>query len=190
MAEKSEKTRVGSSTIAYYFGMTAKNVQLLTKNGIIPGEKVGNYYKYDLDETIQTYIQYLTKKAHGREAASSESSKGRKEEAEADLKRVKADIAALQLKELEGKMHRSEDVEAVITDLVYLIRSMLIALPGRLAVDAAQAQTAAEASVFIRKEVYKILEELADYQYDPEEFAKRVREREGWIQTEIEEEDD
>ena len=87
-------------------------------------------------------------------------------------------------------MHRSEDVEAVITDLVYLIRSMLVALPGRLAVDAAQAQTAAEASVIIRKEVYKILEELADYQYDPEEFAKRVREREGWIQTEIEEEDD
>ena len=44
--------------------------------------------------------------------------------------------------------------------------------------------------MIIRKEVYKILEELADYQYDPEEFAKRVREREGWIQTEIEEEDD
>ena len=70
MAEKSDKTRVGSSTIAYYFGMTAKNVQLLTKNGIIPGKKVGNYYKYDLDETIHPYIQYLKKKAHGREASS------------------------------------------------------------------------------------------------------------------------
>ncbi len=32
--------------------------------------------------------------------------------AEADMKRSKADMAAMQLKELEGKMHRSEDVEA------------------------------------------------------------------------------
>ena len=31
---------------------------------------------------------------------------------------------------LEGTMHRSEDVEAVMTDLVYSIRSMLVALPG------------------------------------------------------------
>lgn len=83
-------------------------------------------------------------------------------------------------KELEGTMHRSEDVEAVMTDLVYNIRSMLIALPGRLAVDVVAAQTAAEASEIIRAEVYKILEELAAYKYDPEEYARRVRDREGW----------
>ena len=89
-------------------------------------------------------------------------------------------MAALQLKELEGTMHRSEDVEAVMTDLVYSIRSMLIALPGRLAVDVSTADTAAEASEIIHTEVYKILEELAAYKYDPEVYARRVRDREGW----------
>ena len=73
-----------------------------------------------------------------------------------------------------------EDVEAVMTDLVYSIRSMLVALPGRLAVDVSSAATAAEASDIIRAEVYKILEELAAYKYDPEEYARRVRDREGW----------
>ena len=81
---------------------------------------------------------------------------------------------------IQQPMHRSEDVEAVMTDLVYSIRSMLVALPGRLAVDVSSAATAAEASDIIRAEVYKILEELAGYKYDPEVYARRVRDREGW----------
>ena len=104
----------------------------------------------------------------------------RKAQAEADLKRSKADIAMLQLNELEGKMHRSDDVEAVMTDLVYAIRSMLIALPGRLAVDVSTTTSAQEASEVIKREVYKILNELSEYKYNPEEYARRVREREGW----------
>ena len=62
----------------------------------------------------------------------------------------------------------------------YSIRSMLVALPGRLAVDVSSAASPAEASEIIRAEVYKILEELAGYKYDPEVYARRVRDREGW----------
>ena len=113
----------------------------------------------------------------------------RKAQAEADLKRSKADIAMLQLNELEGKMHRSEDVEAVMTDLVYAIRSMLIALPGRLAVDVSSVTSAQEASEVIKKEVYKILNELSEYKYNPEEYARRVREREGWTNRADDEEE-
>lgn len=67
-----------------------------------------------------------------------------------------------------------------MTDLVYVIRGMLMALPGRLAVDTAGAASAAETSEIIRVEVYKVLEELAAYKYDPEVYVQRVREREGW----------
>ena len=151
---------VDSKTIAALFELTPRRIQQLTKEGIITATKEGNANRYDLLPTIQKYIRYLTAKA--------------------DLKRSKADIAALQLKELEGTMHRSEDVEAVMTDLVYSIRSMLVALPGSLAVDVSSAATAAEASDIIRAEVYKILEELAGYKYDPEVYARRVRDREGW----------
>ena len=89
-------------------------------------------------------------------------------------------MAEIQLKELKGKMHRSEDVEALTSDLVYTIRSMIIALPGRLAVDVAAVSTAPEASELIRTECFAILEELSNYKYDPEEYARRVRDREGW----------
>ena len=169
---------VDSKTIATLFELTPRRIQQLTKEGVITATKEGNANRYDLLPTIQKYIRYLTAKANGREPSKKDAEiEGRRLEAEADLKRSKADI---QLKELEGTMHRSEDVEAVMTDLVYSIRSMLVALPGRLAVDVSSAATAAEASDIIRAEVYKILEELAGYKYDPEVYARRVRDREGW----------
>lgn len=141
---------VDSKTIAALFDMTPRRVQQLTKDGVIAAVKEGNANRYDLLPTIQRYIRYLTAKANGREPSKKDSEiEGRRLEAEADLKRSKADIAALQLKELEGTMHRSEDVEAVMTDLVYSIRSMLAALPGRLAVDVTSAATAAGTS-FVR----------------------------------------
>ena len=122
---------VDSKTIAALFDMTPRRVQQLTKEGVITAVKEGNANRYDLLPTIQRYIRYLTAKANGREPSKKDSEiEGRRLEAEADLKRSKADIAALQLSELEGTMHRSEDVEAVMTDLVYNIRSMLVALPG------------------------------------------------------------
>ena len=172
---------VDSKTIAALFDMTPRRVQQLTKDGVIAAVKEGNANRYDLLPTIQRYIRYLTAKANGREPSKKDSEiEGRRLEAEADLKRSKADIAALQLSELEGTMHRSEDVEAVMTDLVYNIRSMLVALPGRLA----------EASEIIRTEVYKILTELAGYKYDPEVYARRVRDREGWSEQLADDADD
>lgn len=124
---------VDSKTIAALFDMTPRRVQQLTKDGVIAAVKEGNANRYDLLPTIQRYIRYLTAKANGREPSKKDSEiEGRRLEAEADLKRSKADIAALQLSELEGTMHRSEDVEAVMTDLVYNIRSMLVCVQNLL----------------------------------------------------------
>lgn len=168
-----------TAVVATLFNLSERRVQQLAKDGIIDGKKVEGVYQFDLLPTVRKYIAYLSDKANGRDQ------KNRKTEeeklaAEADLKRAKADMAELQLKELRGQMHRSEDVEAITTDLVYTIRSMIIALPGRLAVDVAAVDTAPEASEIIRRECYAVLEELSNYKYDPEEYAKRVREREGW----------
>jgi TATA-box binding protein (TBP) (component of TFIID and TFIIIB) len=77
-------------------------------------------------------------------------------------------------------MHRSDDVESMTEQLVYTIRSMMVALPGRLAVDVAGVMTAAEASVIIRREVNAILDELSNFKYDPAAYAKLVNERQKW----------
>ena len=191
MAEAPKKQNLqGSAIIARLFGVTERRVQQLAKEGVIPAAKQ-RPYQFDLLPTVQAYIKHLSDKANGKEkGADTVQAESDKLRAEADLKQSKARIAEMQLAELEGKMHRSEDVEAMTNDLVYTVRSMIMALPGRLAMDVMQAGTAAEASAIIRAECYKILDELAGYKYDPEAYQRRVRDREGWSDTFADEADD
>lgn len=191
MAASTKQNLQSSTTIAKLFGVTDRRVQQLAKEGVIPAAQT-RPYKFDLLPTIQSYIKHLSDKANGKEAKSTDTvqAEADKLRAEADLKRSKADIADLQLKELEGKMHRSEDVEAMTNDLVFTIRGMILALPGRLAMDVVQVSSASEASALIRTECNKVLEELAGYKYDPEAYQRRVRDREGWSESLSDEADD
>jgi len=181
MADTPKQNLQTTAAVAELFGLDERRVQQLAKSGVIPAAST-RPYKFDLVPTIKAYIKHLREKASGREAKTADKAEAEADKlrAEADLKQSKARIAEMQLGELEGKMHRSEDVEAMTNDLVYTIRSMVMALPGRLAMDAVQAADAAEASALIRAECCKILNELAGYQYDPEAYRRRVREREGW----------
>lgn len=175
MAENLQSTQV----IAKIFGVSTRRVEQLKTEGVIKGQ--GKPTKYDLLPTIQAYIRYLSDKANGREkketTAELEEAKLR---AEVDIKEAKAKAAQMELKELQGKMHRAEDVEAITTDHVLFLRSMLMAMPGKLAVDLAGTHTAPEQADLVKREVYYLLERLAEYRYDPEEYRARVRERQGW----------
>lgn len=183
------KNYVDTKTIATLFGLTARRIQQLTQDGILRTEQAGRQRRYDLPDTVHRYIMHLQEKCDsksgGKDDAENES---RKIKADADLKAAKAEIAELELKELKGEMHRSEDVEAMTTDLVFTIRSMLLALPGRLAMDLAAMDTPAEISDRVKQEVHAILLELSGYRYDAEAYRKRVRERQGWDErTEVRE---
>lgn len=191
MAENPKQNLQSTDIIAKLFDLDVRRVQQLAKEGILPAASQ-RPYKFDLLPTVKAYIRYLRDRANGKEAKTADTVKAEADKlrAEADLKQSKAKIAELQLKELEGKMHRSEDVEALTNDLVYTARSMIMALPGRLAMDVVQACSANEASALIRTECYKILDELAGYQYDPEAYRRRVRDREGWSDALADEEAD
>lgn len=191
MAENPKQNLQSTDIIAKLFDLDVRRVQQLAKEGILPAASQ-RPYKFDLLPTVKAYIRYLRDRANGKEAKTADTVKAEADKlrAEADLKQSKAKIAELQLKELEGKMHRSEEVEALTNDLVYTARSMIMALPGRLAMDVVQAGSANEASALIRTECYKILDELAGYQYDPEAYRRRVRDREGWSDALADEEAD
>ena len=191
MAENPKQNQQSTEIMAKLFELDPRRVQQLAKEGVLPAASQ-RPYKFDLLPTVKAYIRYLRDRANGKEAKTADTVKAEADKlrAEADLKQSKAKIAELQLKELEGKMHRSEDVEAMTNDLVYTARSMIMALPGRLAMDVVQAGSASEASALIRTECYKILDELAGYQYDPEAYRRRVRDREGWSDALADEEAD
>lgn len=175
MIEDMQSTR----EIAKIFGVSTRRIEQLKTEGIING--VGKPTKYELLPTVKAYIKHLSDKANGREKKEKDSdNESAKIEAEARYKKAKAEMAELQLKELKGELHRATDVEEIMTDHVLMIRGMLIALPNKLAVDLANIYDAAVCAEKIKSEVYFILNELSQYEYEPEEFKKRLRERIKW----------
>lgn len=178
-----------TSVIAKIFGVSTRRIEQLKAEGIIKGE--GRPTKYDLLPTIQAYIKYLSDKANGREKKQTDAQLGTaKLEAEARIKKAKAEMAELELKELKGELHRAADVEAITTNHVLAVRSMLMALPGKMAVDLAAAKTAAEAADIMDREIRQIELNLSEWKYEPEEYKRLTRERQGWNEHDRDDEED
>ena len=190
---KTEKNLQDSKVIAKLFQVTVRRIQQLTQEGILETVEIKQgkrtLRRYDLMPTVQAYIKYLGDKAYGREQKESVADKEEEKlQAEVDMKKAKARIAELELDELEGRMHTADDVEAMTTDLC--LRSALLSMPGQLAVDVAESTDAAEISEIIKATVNDILDELSRYEYDPDEYRRRVRERQGWLENRSADEDE
>lgn len=170
----SDTMEVSVSELAAVLGLSANRIYQMTTDGIL--QKTGRG-RFCLADSVQRYVGFITKEPVTEDEQKMEKARRM---AEVQLKASKAKIVGLEADELQGKMHRSEDVEAMVADLLYAVRGALIALPGRLAVDVAQADTAAEVSEIIRQEVNKVLSEIAQYKYDPLKYEERVRQRMDW----------
>ena len=167
---------VTTRELAEVFGVTIARISQLRKDGVLSGE--GSPLKYDLPASVQAYVSWAVDSAKARKPEDVDAER-KKLQAEADYKEAKARQEELKLAELEGRMHSAEDVEAATTQLVYAVRSAMLAMPGRIAVDVV-GKTAAEASEIVRREVFAALESLSEYEYDPTAYADMVRERKGW----------
>lgn len=179
------ETEVSTSELAAVLGLTVRRVQQLSQDGIIPTVSRG---KFLLREAVARFIDYRTRLMNRDDDSAEAKAALDKIVAEAKLKTAKADVAALEADELKGTMHRAEDVEILVNDLVYTIRSSLGALPGRVALDAFAAKTPEELSNVVRREVRKILRELAGHRYDPAKYEELVRQRREWS-TEMDDEE-
>lgn len=180
--QQTEVKLVTVAELADWLGLSVTYIHKLANNGILEAAQ-HRPLKYDLKTSIHSYTKMLAMSARMHkdpDLSNKQDDARRKLKADADLKEYKAKMAELELNELEGKLHKSEDVEAVTNDLVYAVRSALIALPGRLAIDVAHIENPDEASQRIRKECFAVLSELSSYKYDPAVYEKRVRDRAGW----------
>ncbi len=159
--------------------MTGKSNQWigqLNAQGTLVKDQTKHGALYEMAKTVAAYLQSIEERADQQSEEDKKIEKLRRA-AEAKLKSAKARIADMDVAEREGKMHRSEDVAAMTEDLIMVIRGGLMALPGRLARDVIDANTTQEASDIIEGECRKLMEELAEYEYNPDRYRERVRER-------------
>ena len=169
-----DETEVSTTELAVILGVSARRVQQLTQDGILPTARRGWYL---LGDSVQRFIRFSSTPRLSKEEQEEEKNRRK---ADATIKTSKAAILAMEVRELSGSMHRAEDVAAMTEDLIYTFRSGILALPGRLAVDTAAADTPAEAAEIIKREVHQLMRELSRYHYDPKKYEERVRERRKW----------
>ena len=169
-----DEAEISTTELAAILGVTARRVQQMAQDGTIVPVRRGYF---QLGDAVQRYINFLSKPQISEAEQKLETAK---RQSEAQLKLSKAQLAKMEVEELKGKLHRSEDVEGFTEDLIYTIRAALLSLPGRLSVDVTAAQSPAEAAEIIRKEVHKVMRELAAHHYDPEKYAEKVNERRDW----------
>lgn len=178
-------TEVTTTEVAAMFGKTARRIQQLTQDGVLVPSRRG---RFRIADVIQQWVDHAV--GDGESEEELERARVKRAVHDARLKEAKASIESMRAEELKGTMHRADDVKVLTEDMIYTVRSALMALPGRVAVDAHSAGTAAEAAAVITREVHKIMRELAAYEYDPERYAERVRERERWMAQDSDEDED
>lgn len=179
-----------TADVCRMIGKSNQWVGQLVSQGTLHKKKTPHGVMFELASNMPDYCAMLEARAEPEKSSAELKRENAKSAAETSLKEAKAAIAQLEAAELQGKMHRSEDVAAMTEDLVFTLRSMLAALPGRLAVDVAAAESAAEAADIIRREVHAIMAEIVKYRYDPAKYEERVRERRKWEAAELDNEEE
>lgn len=166
---------VKTADVCAILGKSNQWVGQLTSQGTLNKSKTAHGALYNLSESLSAYIKSIEDKSSDN--PEQKEIELNKLKADVSLRTSKAIVAGLNAKELQGKMHRSEDVAAVTEDLVYTIRSALLALVGRLSTDLVGITDQAQLSAKIQDEVYAVMETLSTYKYDSKKYEERVRQR-------------
>ncbi|GEB35295.1 hypothetical protein [Brevibacillus parabrevis] len=145
--------------------LTARRIQQLAEEGVLVREQRG---KYRAIESLKRYIRYIQE----REPT---------EENEVDYYREKAlhekakrEKTELQVAVMKGELHRSEDVAAVMDDMVTSFRARCLALPTKIAPQLLDKKAIAEVQAILTSEIHEALTELSTY--DPATFHVRNEE--------------
>ena len=180
---------IGPDVLASLFDLEGgpRSVNDLVQRGVITptivkefGDSGRNIRKYDLIPVTRQYIRYLRELAN-RKGQGSQEEQVKQAEADLRFKQARAEKIELEIAELRGQMHRAEDVAALTSDMIAKLRAEILAIPGKIAVDCAEAQTPVEASAIIKAAVDDFLNETAAYKYTPADYKKLVMEREKWM---------
>ncbi|MBP1924605.1 hypothetical protein J2Z76_000458 [Sedimentibacter acidaminivorans] len=121
---------------------------------------------YDLPLSIQSYLNYIKEQSKTGEELS-------KVTEEILLIRARRQKAEMDLDIIKGNVHRSEDVEAIMNDMLASFRAQLLVLPNKVA-PLIIAQTEVELiKTIIKKYVNEALQELSCY--DPDMFYSKSK---------------
>lgn len=180
---------VKTADMSVILGKSDQWVGNLAQKGILVKVKTEKGMLFDLIASMQGYLQWLSEQHEEKDPEIEELDK-KKKQLDNTIRAAKAIKENLSAKELQGEMHRSEDVRAMTEDLLFAVKNGLTTLIGRLSVEIAGASDPADIPDIIKREVYLILNQLSNYKYDSRKYKQRVDERRKKATSDIDSEDE
>lgn len=154
------------NAVARFLDMTPKNVERLTQKGILQTVR-GNLYS--LADTNRTYIRYL----RDRNPESQEAVDLNEERAK--LTRAKRLNEELDLSVKKGELHRTEDIEKIMSATLINFKTRLSAIPAEEADKLASMTNKAEIFLYLNGKIKEALTELSNFE---EIFKEEIKEDE------------
>lgn len=165
---------VSAAVLGDLFGVGDRRIRQMADEGVITRAAKG---RYKLVDSIKNYLLTLKLAAEGvgMELADGEVDF---EEEKGLHERVKRHISELKLQIMKGELHKAEDVEIVMMDMLVAFKTKIMGIPSKVA-PILENRDAAFIKDRLTKEVIEALNELKDY--DPKAFYsdEYVEESEG-----------
>lgn len=157
-AEKMDVTIVNSVTLGDRWGITDRRVRQLKDEGVIEEVARG---KYNFFECNKRYITFLRQAAET--GCDKKQAKLDKDEQQAMHEKVKREKSELQLKIMKGELHKSEDVEMVMTDMIANAKSKLLGIPSKAAPMVMGYKEIPKVQAVLQRLIEESLIDLSDY---------------------------
>lgn len=144
------------ATIAKLLDLSARRVQQLSKEGVIPKAERG---RYELVPAVRGYINYLRERSLNPNVVSFEEVRAKKLSAEAEL-------TVIELQEKKGELVRTEDVIESWMEIIGACKSRMLSIPAKLAPIVAVESMPAVCKTIIEEQIDEALFELSEWVRD------------------------
>lgn len=170
---------VSAAVLGDMFGVTDRRIRQMAEEGTVVRAAKG---RYKLVESIKNYLLTLKLAAEGIGVDLADGEINFDEE-KALHERVKRHISELKLQVMKGELHKAEDVQIVMMDMLVAFKTKMMSIPSKTA-PILENREVAFIKERLTKEVIEALNELKDY--DPKAFYsdEYVEESEGEYEQE------
>ena len=170
---------VSAAVLGDMFGVTDRRIRQMAEEGTVVRAAKG---RYKLVESIKNYLLTLKLAAEGIGVDLADGEINFDEE-KALHERVKRHISELKLQVMKGELHKAEDVQIVMMDMLVAFKTKIMSIPSKVA-PILENREVAFIKERLTKEVIEALNELKDY--DPKAFYsdEYVEESEGEYEQE------
>lgn len=155
---------VSAKVIGECLGVRERMVRHLAEEGLL---KRNSHGKYLLLHSVKNYILALKASKAGEHVEVGPGNVLDLNQEKAANEHYKALINEIKLQLIQGKVHKSEDVGKVVTNMLLHFKDKVNALPAKMAVSL-EGKTKQEIQKIIQEELSAALEELSGY--DPKDY--------------------